>query len=96
MRLRFAGLPMSSLKDLMQCQDGGSVARFVHKCMERVRQQSDWLIRGQQCNSEKPEEVKEGAGSGPLTVRGHLTVLLQALIDIPLAERSPKARECFC
>jgi hypothetical protein len=35
-RLRFAGLPMSSLRNLMQCEDVGSVAWFVHKCMERV------------------------------------------------------------
>jgi hypothetical protein len=35
-RLRFAGLPMSSLRDLMQCEDIGSVAWFVHECMERV------------------------------------------------------------
>jgi hypothetical protein len=35
-RLRFAGLPMSSLRDLMQCEDVGSVAWFVHECMERV------------------------------------------------------------
>jgi hypothetical protein len=34
--LRFAGLPMSSLKILMQCEDVGSVAWFVHECMERV------------------------------------------------------------
>jgi hypothetical protein len=34
--LHFAGLPMSSLRDLMQCEDVGSVAWFVHKCMERV------------------------------------------------------------
>jgi hypothetical protein len=35
-RLRFAGLPMSSLRNLMQCEDVGSVAWFVHECMERV------------------------------------------------------------
>jgi hypothetical protein len=35
-RLRFAGLPMSSLRNFMQCEDVGSVARFVHECMERV------------------------------------------------------------
>jgi hypothetical protein len=35
-RLRFAGLPMSSLRDLMQYEDVGSVAWFVHECMERV------------------------------------------------------------
>jgi hypothetical protein len=34
--LRFAGLPMSSLRDLMQCEDVGSVAWFVHACMERL------------------------------------------------------------
>jgi hypothetical protein len=34
-RLCFAGLPMSSLRDLMQCEDVGSVAWFVHECMER-------------------------------------------------------------
>jgi hypothetical protein len=28
-RLRFAGLPMSSLRDSMQCEDVGSVAWFV-------------------------------------------------------------------
>jgi hypothetical protein len=32
-RLRLAGLLMSSLRDLMQCED---VAWFVHECMERV------------------------------------------------------------
>jgi hypothetical protein len=35
-RWRFAGLPMSSLRNLMQCEDVGSVAWFVHVCMERV------------------------------------------------------------
>jgi hypothetical protein len=35
-RLHFAGLPMSSLRDLMQCEDVGSVAWFVKECMERV------------------------------------------------------------
>jgi hypothetical protein len=35
-RLRFAGLPMSSLRDLMQCENVGSVAWFVHECMEMV------------------------------------------------------------
>jgi hypothetical protein len=35
-RLRFAGLPMSSLRNLMQCEDVDSVAWFVHECMERV------------------------------------------------------------
>jgi hypothetical protein len=35
-RLRFAGLSMSSLRKLMQCEDVGSVAWFVHECMERV------------------------------------------------------------
>jgi hypothetical protein len=35
-RLRFAGLHMSSLRDLMQCEDVGSVAWFVNECMERV------------------------------------------------------------
>jgi hypothetical protein len=35
-RLRFAGLPMSSERDLMQCEDVGSVAWFAHECMERV------------------------------------------------------------
>jgi hypothetical protein len=35
-RLRFAGLPMSSLRNLMQCEDVGSAAWFVHECMERV------------------------------------------------------------
>jgi hypothetical protein len=34
--LRFAGLPMSRLRDLMQCENVGSVAWFVHECMERV------------------------------------------------------------
>jgi hypothetical protein len=34
-RLRFAGLPMSRMRYLMQCEDG-SVAWFVHECMERV------------------------------------------------------------
>jgi hypothetical protein len=34
--LRFAGLPMSSERDLMQCEDVGSVAWFAHECMERV------------------------------------------------------------
>jgi hypothetical protein len=29
-------LPMSSLRNLMQCEDVGSVAWFVHECMERV------------------------------------------------------------
>jgi hypothetical protein len=48
-RLRFAGLPMSSLRDVMQCEDVGSVAWFVHECMEKGRQQSCWLSRGQQC-----------------------------------------------
>jgi hypothetical protein len=33
-RLRFAGLPMSSLRALMQCEDVGNVAWFVHECME--------------------------------------------------------------
>jgi hypothetical protein len=27
---------MSSLRDLMQCENVGSVAWFVHECMERV------------------------------------------------------------
>jgi hypothetical protein len=35
-RLRFANLSMSSLSNLMQCEDVGSVAWFVHECMERV------------------------------------------------------------
>jgi hypothetical protein len=35
-RFRFAGLPMSSLRILMQCEDAGSAAWFVHECMERV------------------------------------------------------------
>jgi hypothetical protein len=35
-RLRFAGLPMSILRDLMPCEDVGSVAWFVHEFMERV------------------------------------------------------------
>jgi hypothetical protein len=35
-RFRFAGLPMSSLRNLMQCENVGSVAWFVHECMERV------------------------------------------------------------
>jgi hypothetical protein len=35
-RLHFAGLPMSGLRGLMQCEDVGSVACFVHECMERV------------------------------------------------------------
>jgi hypothetical protein len=35
-RLRFAGLPMSNLRDLMQCEDVGNVAWFVHECMGRV------------------------------------------------------------
>jgi hypothetical protein len=35
-RLRFAGLPLSSLRVLLQCEDVGSVAWFVHECMERV------------------------------------------------------------
>jgi hypothetical protein len=35
-RFRCAGLPMSSLRDLMQCEGVGSVAWFVHECMERV------------------------------------------------------------
>jgi hypothetical protein len=35
-RLRFSGLPMSSLRVLLQCEDVGSVAWFVHECMERV------------------------------------------------------------
>jgi hypothetical protein len=34
--LRCAGLPMSSLRDLMQCEDVGSVAWFVHECTEGV------------------------------------------------------------
>jgi hypothetical protein len=34
--LRFAGLPMSSLRDLMQCENVGSVVWFVHECMEWV------------------------------------------------------------
>jgi hypothetical protein len=29
-------LPMSNLRDLMQCEDVGSVSWFVHECMERV------------------------------------------------------------
>jgi hypothetical protein len=29
-------MPMSSLRNLMQCEDVGSVAWFVHECMERV------------------------------------------------------------
>jgi hypothetical protein len=33
LRLPFAGLPMSSLRDLMQCEDVGSAAWFVHECM---------------------------------------------------------------
>jgi hypothetical protein len=32
----FAGLPMSSLRHLMQCEDVGSVEWFVHECMGRV------------------------------------------------------------
>jgi hypothetical protein len=35
-RLHIAGLPMSNLRNLMQCEDVGNVARFVHECMERV------------------------------------------------------------
>jgi hypothetical protein len=35
-RLRFAGLPMSSLRNLMQCEDVVRVAWFVHECMEMV------------------------------------------------------------
>jgi hypothetical protein len=35
-RLRFSGLPMSTLRDLMQCEDVGSGAWFVHECVERV------------------------------------------------------------
>jgi hypothetical protein len=35
-RLRFADLPMSSLRDLMQCEDVGSVAWFVQECMKKV------------------------------------------------------------
>jgi hypothetical protein len=35
-RLCFAGLPMPSLRDLMPCEDVGSVAWFLHECMERV------------------------------------------------------------
>jgi hypothetical protein len=35
-RLHFAGLPMSSLRNVMQCEDVGSVAWFVHECMEMV------------------------------------------------------------
>jgi hypothetical protein len=35
-RLRFAGLPMSSLRDLMQGEDVGSVIWFVHAYMQRV------------------------------------------------------------
>jgi hypothetical protein len=27
---------MSNLRDLMHCEDVGSVAWFVHECMERV------------------------------------------------------------
>jgi hypothetical protein len=46
--LRFAGLPMSSLRDLMQCEDVGSVAWFVDECIKKGRQQSYWLSRGQQ------------------------------------------------
>jgi hypothetical protein len=42
-RLRCPGLPMSSLRDLMQCEDVGSVAWFVHECMQKGRQQSYWL-----------------------------------------------------
>jgi hypothetical protein len=48
-RLRFAGLPMSSLRDLMQCEDVGSVAWFVHESMERVDNSHAGLSRGQQC-----------------------------------------------
>jgi hypothetical protein len=36
LRMRFAGLPMSSMRDLMECEDVGSVAWFVHECIERV------------------------------------------------------------
>jgi hypothetical protein len=35
-KLRFAGLPMSSLRNLMQCEDVGSVAWFVHEYIKRV------------------------------------------------------------
>jgi hypothetical protein len=43
-RLHFAGLPMPSLRDLLQYEDAGreralvasSVAWFAHDCMERV------------------------------------------------------------
>jgi hypothetical protein len=35
-KFRFAGLPMSSLRNSMLCEDVGSVAWFVHECMEWV------------------------------------------------------------
>jgi hypothetical protein len=35
-KLRFAGLHMSGLRDLRQCEDVGRVSWFVHECMERV------------------------------------------------------------
>jgi hypothetical protein len=35
-RLRLDGLPMSSLRILMQCEDVDSVVWFVYECMERV------------------------------------------------------------
>jgi hypothetical protein len=35
-RLRFSGLPMSTLRDFMQCEDVGSGAWFVHERVERA------------------------------------------------------------
>jgi hypothetical protein len=46
-RLRFAGLPMSSLRDLMQCEDVGSVAWFVHEYMEKVNNSNSALVLSQ-------------------------------------------------
>jgi hypothetical protein len=36
-RLRYDDLSMSNLGDLMQCENVGNVAWFVHECMEKGR-----------------------------------------------------------
>jgi hypothetical protein len=48
-RLRFAGLPMSISRDLMHCEDVGSVAWFVKECVKKGRQQLSWVNRGLYC-----------------------------------------------
>jgi hypothetical protein len=54
-RLRFAGLPMPNLRDLMQCENVGNVSWSVHECMERV---NNWLSQGQSKQSTSTTEKR--------------------------------------